>query len=399
MKTCAISIAILVFSLALTCHSSGHEPAWRSLPHREPEGRMNRSIMCYVSDPDTSDWERPPFEYDHEVATLPREAKVIVINYNPILTSKGGTNLIQLLRANDPREYSDLLVEAIREASGGYINYTIVDFIEHDEFPVKIDGFRYTEESFLEARRTGQYHQPDKSDYRIIFENNNLIERCRDEGVTEIWLWGAGGFGYDELAMYIPNRYARFAPTLNPWFYRPYDIPEEVERTVWVMGFNYEVGADNMIHSYGHRAESILALVFGGGKWDAALGGQDPWNTFTQVPLDAPEPIAHCGNVHVPPNGVQGYDYNNPRTVLSYAHAWPDAYPDFSDIRPKAISADAWDNTQLGYQIWWLSRFPRGPGFTKWGYNNWWVYVANVDEDLPVWEPAVTPQEFIPPSH
>ncbi len=42
--------------------------------------------------------------------------------------------------------------------------------------------------------------------------------------------------------MYIPHRYARFAPTQNPWFYRPYEIPPECNHTVWVMGFNYECG-------------------------------------------------------------------------------------------------------------------------------------------------------------
>ena len=81
------------------------------------------------------------------------------------------------------------------------------------------------------------------------------------EKITELWVWGASGMHMDELAMRIPNRYARFGPTDNPWFYRPYDIPEELGRTTWVMGFNYEVGPDNMIHSYVHRIESMAALV------------------------------------------------------------------------------------------------------------------------------------------
>ncbi len=47
------------------------------------------------------------------------------------------------------------------------------------------------------------------------------------------------------------------------------------------------------------------------------------------------------------------------------------------------IGSDEWNNNQYGYQIWYLSHIPKTPGYTKWGYNNWWVYIANTDEDLP----------------
>lgn len=389
--------SLLIASLSLLCGITTATPAWKKLPYQKPAGSQNHMIKCYVSDPDTTKWKRPPFVYDHDVATQPRHAKVVVINYNPVFEKHGGSNLVQILRANDPREFSDILVESIRECSGGYINYEIVDYIERDEFPQKIDGFRYTDDSFLEARKNSDYHQPDKSDYRLIFETNNLIERCRNEGITEVWIWGAGGFGYDELSMYIPNRYARFAPTDNPWFYRPYDIPEEIDHTIWVMGFNYEVGADNMLHSYGHRCESILALVFGNGKWGKELVGDDPFNTFTSLEMDHPGTPSHCGNVHVPPNGQKGYDYNNPRKTLSYADAWQNGYPDLSKAEPRLIGAEEWGNSQFGYQKWWMSHFPRNPGYTQWGYNNWWVYIANTDEDLPLWQPAQSALPFSTP--
>lgn len=194
--------------------------------------------------------------------------------------------------------------------------------------------------------------------------------------------------------MYIPKRYARFAPTQNPWFYRPYEIPPECNRTVWVMGFNYEVGPDNMIHTYSHRAESILALVFGHGEWDKNLVGRDPWNTFTQLEMDFHGTPSQVGNVHVPPNGQSGYDYNTPRSVLSYADAWQTLYPNMASAKPRMISSAEWGNNQLGYQKWWLSHLPRAAGYTKWGYNNWWVYVANTDEDLP--DLPARQQDFIP---
>ena len=74
-----------------------------------------------------------------------------------------------------------------------------------------------------------------------------------------------------------------------------------------------------MIHSYSHRCESMLALQFGRGVWNKQARGQDPWNTFSSVEMDHPGKPSHVGSCHVPPNGQDGYDYDNKRSVLSYA--------------------------------------------------------------------------------
>ena len=369
-----------------------NKPAWKKLKHFKPEGTQNQGTLSYLYNPAKSKWKQPKFEYNHDVAVKPKTAKVIVLIFNPVLEQEGGTNLIQYLRANDPRKFSQILADSIRQCSGRYINYEIVDFIELDEFPEKIDGFQYTDASFLNEMKTQKWHKPDRSNYRKIFEKSNLIERCKKEGITEIWMWGAGGFGFDELSMYFPNRYARFAPTENPWFYRPYDIPKEIGHTVWVMGFNYQVGADNMLHSYSHRCESILALVFGHGCWKKELAGDDPWNTYTVLNLDYPDYPSQVGNVHVPPNGRSGYDYCNTTNILTCANSW-DNYPDLTVASPRLINKQAWNNDQFGFQIWWMSHIPKNAGYTKWGYNNWWVYIANTDENLPDWYPE-GPEEF-----
>jgi hypothetical protein len=353
------------------------------LPEGKPQGRLTDIGGYTVKDPANANWQPPKFAYDADLATKPKLAKVIVLVYNPKLKSQGGKTLIEHVKGSDPRKCSHILADTIHTASGGYVTYQIVDVIEVDGYSEKADGFRYTEETYLAARKNPDKlaHRPDRSSYRKIFEENKLTDRVRNEGVTEIWLWGAGWFGYDELAMYIPKRYARFAPTSNAWFYRPYEIPPECGRTVWVMGFNYEAGADNMLHSYSHRCESMLALQFGRGVWDKSRRDKDPWNTFASVETDDPGKPSHVGNCHVPPNGLKGYDYNNKRSVLSYADNWL-RYPDLSG-EPRLIGSDEWNHTQFGYQQWWLSHIPKAPGFTKWGYNNWWVYIANVDEDLP----------------
>jgi hypothetical protein len=157
-------------------------------------------------------------------------------------------------------------------------------------------------------------HQPDAVSYAAIFRDNHLVERIRKENVREIWVWGAPYFGTDEYAVKIPGDQVYY-PTDNPWFYRPYDIPD-CGRTIAVMGFNYEVGEDNALHSYGHRCEGLLSLTVGRGVWDGNVGDTNPWCRFTRQADKFPAD-AHAGNVHGGPNAKSGYDYGQMETVMS----------------------------------------------------------------------------------
>lgn len=367
-------------------------PYWKTLPVVKPTGELQPQGCYTVANRRDMKWDRPKFVYNPRAATGRKLAKVIVLIYNPRLAKHGNKTLIEHFGWNDPEQYSHILADVVRQASWGYINYEIVDIIEVDGFPTRLDGTRYDEDTYLEAHRTQQWH-PVTSSYRKFFEDNGILERCKREHITELWVWGAPGFHFDEFAGYIPNRYARFGPTDNPWLYRPYDIPPEIGHTMWVMGFNYEVGPDNMIHSYAHRVESMAALAFGDGIWDPKTQ-RDPWNVFSWLEMDTPGTPSMAGNCHVPPNGQAGYDYNNKRRVLS----WADNLRHYPDLRgkPRLIGSDEWGNSHFGYMKWWLERIPKFPGYTWYGYNNWWVYIANTDEDLPAYR-MPSPSEFILP--
>ena len=383
---------ITAFAIVLSIVSSAAGQSWRDLPTVAPTGERTATGSYVVADREKLDWQRPPFHYDEHVSTGRKHAKVIVLIYNPVLECEGGKTLIEYVGGVDPVEYSHILANVIRQASWGYINYEIVDVIEVDAFPIKVDGFRYTDESFLAARQKQEW-QPATSSYRGFFEDNNLLERFRKEHITELWVWGASGMHFDEFAGYIPNRYARFGPTDNMWLYRPYDIPEELGRTTWVMGFNYEVGPDNMIHSYTHRVESMALLACSDGVWDPGKR-RDPWNVFSWLEMDHAGTPSHVGNCHVPPNGQKGYDYNNKRRVLSWADNWL-RYPDLTG-KPRLVSSKEWGESHFGYQKWILEHLPKYPGYTQYGHNNWWVYIANTDEDLPDYH-MPDPSHFVLP--
>jgi hypothetical protein len=312
-----------------------------------------------------------------------RDVRVLVINYDPVLTN--GQRLSRHMKWNDPRPMTTNLVRYLRESSGGYARYQIVDFIDVNAFPQKRDGFRYTEATFLEMwKDRKKAHKPDSVSYAAIFNEHNLVARLKSENLDEVWLWGAPYFGTDEYAMKIPDDQV-FYPTDNPWFYRPYDIPD-CGRTVWVMGFNYEVGEDNALHSYGHRVEGILSLTVGRGIWEGEAGETNVWSRFTRQAAKFPHD-AHVGNVHGGPNAKAGYDYGQTNAVLSGADDWLN-YPNLTGQK-KMINCETWGKPHhLNFMKWWLGHLPQNAGITGGFYNNWWRYAVDYDRAVKELPPA-----------
>lgn len=303
--------------------------------------------------------------------------RVLVINFDPTLTN--GMRLSRHLKWNDPRPMTTNLMRYLRECSGGYAQYELAEWVDVNAFPQKRDGFRYNEQTFLEMwKDRKKAHRPDGVSYAAIFREHKLVERIKKDDLREIWVWGAPYFGTDEYAMKIPGDQV-FYPTDNPWFYRPYDIPD-CGRTVWVMGFNYEVGEDNALHSYGHRVEGILSLTVGRGIWDGHAGETNAWSRFTRHSKQFPDD-AQVGNVHYAPNSKSDYDYGRTNLVLSGADDWFD-YPNLTGAK-KLVSCDTWGKPHhLNFMKWWLGHLPKNSGVTAGFYNNWWRYAVDYDRSV-----------------
>jgi hypothetical protein len=302
-------------------------------------------------------WADPCRDYEPPTDGIGRKtANVVVVNYNPVIEAEGGKKLTEVWQWNDPATLTREVTDSIRTASGGYINYRIVKWIEVDGCPPWRSGFRYDDAGIMDVLRTQQWAQGDGTSYRRVFEENGITREYVDEhNITEVWLWGAPGFHWDEYAMFIPDRQRRLPPTSNPWFYRPYDIPD-LGRTMWVMGWNYERGLDCALESYAHRCEGILALVMGNGHWDKQRAGQDPWNTWSMCDVDFPG-HSGCGNAHVPPNGERDYDYGNLRSVESFCEDWRH----WPQVAGKQVTIDGtqWDRDHAKYLTWWMNHFPK----------------------------------------
>src|SRR5262245_31804832 len=100
-------------------------PSWRGLPVVDPTGESAHTGSYVTSN--RASWNKPAFVYNERAATGRKHAKVVVLIYDPTLKSQGGKRLIEHLGGTDPEEASRILVDVVREASWGYINYEIVD--------------------------------------------------------------------------------------------------------------------------------------------------------------------------------------------------------------------------------------------------------------------------------
>ena len=203
--------------------------------------------------------------------------KVLAVTYDPIVKSEGGKRLHEACRWNDPRKLAERYISDIEEASGGLVKYRIAKWIDCDEYPLKLDGFRYTEESYFACRKgTQKWHQPDACDYRVMIKTCKMAELVDSGEVDEVWMFGDPYFGWFESCMAGPGTF---------WINGTPLLDVKCKRAFAIMGFNYERGPGEMLEDLGHRAESTMERVFGG--WKAGEASND-WERFTLYERAAP---------------------------------------------------------------------------------------------------------------
>jgi hypothetical protein len=294
----------------------------------------------------------PDYGKDAPAALKPEpiHRKVLMISHNPMLHSKGQT-VKEFFRWNEPNDLADAYVEDVRWASYGYANYEIVERLVVDGYPIKRDGFRYDEDSYLEAWANRNFHQPDGVNYLELVREFEMIERINRGEIDEVWLFGHPYGGYYESIMAGPNSFWCNAPALEE--------TDHAKRRFVIMGFNFERGVGEMLEDLGHRAESMLYKVYEGVEGEANL-----WERFIRYDKTHPEK-AECGNVHFAPNSVRDYDWGNDNQVLSYCDNWHN-FPDLSG-KPRIVDKRDWGNGDIRlHHLWWFRHMPHIVS------ENWW---------------------------
>lgn len=311
----------------------------------------------------------PPSQHPFPVprpdpATLPEPVypKVLMITHNPVLRTQGGKTLKQYFNWNDPLALAQGYIHDVRECSFGYANYQIVEHVIVDEYPIKRDGFRYTEQSYLDAWNRHQFHQPDGVDYHELVRQFRMIERVNNGEIDEVWLFGHPYGGYWESIMCGPGAFWCNAP--------PLDRTDHANRRFVIMGFNFERGVGEMLEDLGHRAESILYKVF-----DGIHGESNLFDRFTRYDKKNPAQ-AEVGNVHFAPNSLRDYDWGNTNPVLSRCDTWYN-FPDLSG-EPRFVDCAEWGHGDIrAHHRWWFTHFPHIKGETLGVSWNWWEYIID----------------------
>lgn len=292
--------------------------------------------------------------------------RVLVLNYDPLIEAEGNRRLHKVLAFRDPRTLCDGYIADVRACSNGYVRYKIAAWKDLDEHPVKKDGFRYTDESFLAMWRSKprRHHEPDAIDYHAIINAHDIARRVDSGDIDEVWLFSYPYTGTWESTMAGPSAY----------FCNSDPLPGvKTKRNFVIMGFNYERGVGEMLEDLGHRTESILTRVYG--SWNGAKV-RHAWDRFTLYDKIAPG-RSGCGNVHFAPNSEKDYDWGNKRPVVSACDDWLD-YPNLTGAT-RVVSASDWGNGYIrSHHRWWLERLPRAPGRAPDGrLANWWNYVID----------------------
>ena len=255
----------------------------------------------------------------------------------------------------------------VKEASGGRTVFKIVEWIDLDEFPVKVDGFAYTLAQFLEVWHANKgFHQPDQADYPKLIAKHKLVEKVEDGEIDETWWFGFPYCGFGESAMAGRGAFGINGPS--------FDAPEvKCKRPFAIMGFNYERGPAEMIHNLCHRTEATMMRVFAGWQTDRL---DHDWARFAANARQS-NGVAAAGTCHYPPNAVSDYDYANKDFVESSADDWRN-YPKLTGMKTH-VNCENWGGPdyQRSYLKWWFARLPSAPGVNPEDgrLNDWWEYV------------------------
>ncbi len=302
--------------------------------------------------------------------------RVLVLNFDPLVPSEQDRHLWEIFGWHNPEEMAMGYEAAMERASGGFIDFQVVEWRNLNEIPAQVDGYRYTPDQYVQNRRTNTgWHDGGGADYPRIMADQNVVPLVDSGQVDEVWMFEDHYFGFWESAMAGPGSFY-----INGGVYP--QVPSS--RPFAVMGFSYERAVAEMMHDTGHRTEASLSRAFGG--WDF-VNPVTSWDKFASDAGETANGSAGVGTAHWPANAEFGYDYDNPRVVQSTADDFLN-YPKLTGATGP-ISRTAWSkganpDYQQDYFEWFFGHLPRAVGVdSDLRQNNWWKYIYDFDNYSP----------------
>jgi len=190
-------------------------------------------------------------KYQYFVPVSPR---ILMLSFDPMVDEQ-----LTLLSQKAHWTGSDVLAEKfiheLETASFGLVKPRIEQKISVNEFPMKIDGFRYNVTTYVDVvSRRIPAHSPDEVNYHHILNEYDIVNKINNNIIDEVWIFGFPYSGFYGSVMIGPKAFwCNSEPIVN--------IPQCKRRFI-IMGFSMERGVGEMLHSYGFRADSILERVY-----------------------------------------------------------------------------------------------------------------------------------------
>jgi len=290
--------------------------------------------------------------------------KTLVIVYDPVVDKTSGKKLSEYMNWNKVEELAKEFMSDILQVSGELVRYQIVQRIDVDAFPAKVNGYTYDAQAYLDVvSGVTPHYMPQEADYHAIIKRFNILQRVAKNEIDEVWVFNFPHAGFYESIMGGPGTFWCNAPPLKN--------TEASKRRFVIMGFSYERGVGEMLENMGHRAESIMEKTF-----ENLSGDDNLWNRFIRYEKTSPGRAA-LGNVHFAPNSHRDYDWNNLSTVTSECDDWLNNFPNFKGVT-REVNAAEWGNGDTRkHHVWWMKHFPKTNGRRNNIHNNWWQYIAN----------------------
>ena len=236
--------------------------------------------------------------------------KVLVIDFRPAAVPGGWFRSDQLI---------EKYIAAMRKASQNTLVYQVVDRVVAPKYPPLLGDRQYTDATWSQVLSDDKKALRDTqgsyllADYEQIIQDFNLLQMVQGNHIDEVWMFGGPYFGFYESRMVGQNAFWVNAPGI-----------ERNCRRFIMMGFNYERSVKEMVHDFGHRAESILAKQFDSQNFLQSCYAPQSSTMPATIPTpknDFERFLLSQGTVHRRPGGVD-YGQDEMAWVSALKPAW-----------------------------------------------------------------------------
>lgn len=218
--------------------------------------------------------------------------------------------------------HSDILsqqyIAAMRQATRDTLVYQVVNTLKVTKYPLLLDSRQYNNVTWSQAQADDSKAYRDAhgsymlADYQRIIQDFDILTKVNNEEIDEVWMFGGPYFGFYESRMVGQGAF---------WCNGP-GMERDCRRFV-IMGYNYQRSVKEMVHDFGHRAESILARQYGSQSYLQLLySANPPAPDAMPVPKnDFERYLLAMGTVHRKPGGVD-YGQDEMTWVSALKSSW-----------------------------------------------------------------------------